>query len=81
MCMCTLMWLFQRYPGKLDFVRIGKSRPQVPSQEVSFDQKKNNPCVFFSRPPVPLISLSLEQKQLAIFFPTHALYPMKLTIR
>lgn len=41
-------------PGERDFVRTGKSRGQVPSQEVSFDQKKNNPS---SRPPVPLISL------------------------
>lgn len=54
MCMCTLMWLFQMYPRELDFVRTGKNRSQVPSQEVSFDQKKNNTS---SRPPVPLVSL------------------------
>lgn len=48
-----------------DFVRTGKSRSQVPSQEVSFDQKKNNPS---SRPPVHCSSLSLEENQLANFF-------------
>lgn len=48
-----------------DFVRTGKSRSQVPSQEVSFDQKKNNPS---SRPPVHFSSLSLEENQLADFF-------------
>lgn len=70
------MCFFQMYPGEQDFVRTGKSRSQVPSQEVSFIQKKNNSS---SRPPVPLTSLSLEEKQLTIFFATNAFYPMKLS--